>query len=73
MKQYTYKGIKKIIALIAFIFLGKVYSNGFNNVEFERITYKYASVYPDLETMNAIEKKMLATSKNNQTVSKSVI
>lgn len=59
MRQYSKKGLAGLIALIAFVFLGKTYSNGYGNIEYERISYKFDSIYPDMETMDEIEKKML--------------
>ena len=53
-------GIRRIITLIAFLFLGEAYTSGFggkNIDEYENITYKFESVYPDIETMNTVERK----------------
>lgn len=61
MRQYSKKGFAKLIALIAFVFLGKAYAGGYENVEYERISYKFESIYPDTETMDEIENKMLST------------
>ena len=53
-------GIRKLIALFAFMFLGEAYTSGFGGKtidEYENVTYKFESVYPDVETMNAVEKQ----------------
>lgn len=62
MRQYSKKGFAKVIALIAFVFLGKAYATGYENVEYERVSYKFESIYPDKETMDEIEDKMLGIS-----------
>jgi len=55
------RGIKKWITLLAFLLLGEAYAHGYGGKElneFEHITYKFESIYPDIQTMNAVEKSI---------------
>ena len=56
----TKKGLGRIVALLALIFLGKSYSKGYEYIDYEKVSYKFESVYPDVETMNTIERKLSA-------------
>ena len=52
------KGMRKLIALLAILFLGEAYTSGLGGKgieEYENVVYKFESVYPDVETMNLIE------------------
>lgn len=64
--HYSKKGLSKIIALIALIFLGKSYSNGYEYMDYEKVSYKFESIYPDIETMNSIEKKLSTPPTNSE-------
>lgn len=55
LQKFSNKGIGKIIALIALVFLGKAYTNGYEAMDYEDITYKFVSIYPDIKTMDIIE------------------
>ena len=61
-------GIRKLIALFAIIFLGEAYTSGFGGKiidEYENVTYKFESVYPDIETMNSVERKQKESNAKN--------
>jgi hypothetical protein len=55
LQKFSNKGIGKIIALIALVFLGKAYTNRYEAMDYEDITYKFVSIYPDIKTMDIIE------------------
>ena len=55
MEINSRNGIRKMIAIFAFLFLGEAYASGYVNPKYENITYKFESIYPDIETMNQIE------------------